>query len=697
MATLLHRARSTRFAALAALALLALAAPAAASADTWPTFHHDNTHSGVSSETAINTATAASLGVNWQVNTGSQARTSPIIAHSTALNQDLVYEGSDNGVVSAYNAQSGARVWWHKVGATVNSSPAVSGTKLWFGSSDKYLYALNANTGAQLCRYYTGGVISASPVVTGGVVYFGDNGLTGGDDGGSFWAINASNCTLKWKFTSFGNPVGSQPLVGSWSPPATATTAAGQALVIFGSSSPEGAVYALDANTGALVWRLETQHFDLDEDVGAGPTVSAPGVNGLADGAVYVAGKDNIFYALNLRTGAELWEYSTRSLDPANTWMRSTAALQGRTLYVGYGAGILALDAVTGAKVWSTQDAGLVTAEFVSSPGLSGPAGQQVVMAGDMNGVFYAFSAATGAKLWSYDTNTLIYASPSFADGAVYVASANGFLYSFVPGGPASGRPSTVLSSPARNAVVTNTDTVVISGSASDDKGVARVDVGVKMNGKWWSAATKAWVPAFTPNPAKLAGPGKPSTAWTFSVPVAAAGGPVVAQADAVDTDGQTDPQPKLVPFTVTSLGNPPDTTITTPTLAQVFFFPNGRNSFPITIAGTATDTLGAHPGVKKLLLTVLNIEHAEYYCGPAGCPGLPGVFWRAKFISFSATLASPNATSTNWTTTFPTYDHPHKYRIAAWAIDLDGQADTSKAQVQRICVRDPGDLSPCV
>ena len=59
--------------------------------------------------------------------------------------------------------------------------------------------------------------------------------------------------------------------------------------------------------------------------------------------------------------------------------------------------------------------------------------------------------------------------------------------------------------------------------------------------------------------------------------------------------------------------------------------------------------------------------------------------------------LITACATITNWTTTFPTYDHPHKYRIAAWATDLDGQQDTSKAQVQRICVRDPGDLSPCV
>src|SRR5262249_49287721 len=151
------------------------------------------------------------------------------------------------------------------------------------------------------------------------------------------------------------------------------------------------------------------------------------------------------------------------------------------------------------------------------------------------------------------------------------------------------------------------------------------------------------------------------------SFPVPAAGGPVTAQADAVDAGGQTDPTPVLVPFTETALGNPPETTITTPVFKQVFFFPNGRNSFPITIAGTATDTAGTKPGVKKVQVTVLNIEHAEYYCGPAGCPGLPGVFWRAQFISFLATLVTPNATSTSWQTSFPTYDHPHKYRITAW------------------------------
>src|SRR5262249_1931046 len=161
-------------------------------------------------------------------------------------------------------------------------------------------------------------------------------------------------------------------------------------------------VYALDASTGTLVWRFATQQFAADEDVGAGPTISAPGVNGIEAGAVYVAGKDNIMYALDLTTGAELWEYSTRAIDPADTWMRSTGALSGRTLYVGYGAGVIALDAVTGVKVWTTQDRGITTAEVISSPAIAGPAGARVLMVGDMRGVVYALNPVNGALLWKY-------------------------------------------------------------------------------------------------------------------------------------------------------------------------------------------------------------------------------------------------------------------------------------------------------
>jgi hypothetical protein len=83
------------------------------------------------------------------------------------------------------------------------------------------------------------------------------------------------------------------------------------------------------------------------------------------------------------------------------------------------------------------------------------------------------------------------------------------------------------------------------------------------------------------------------------------------------------------------------------------------------------------------------NAVAGEYYCGPGGCPGDPTHVWTTKFVSILATLASPGAVSTTWTSSFQTYDHPHNYAITAWAIDRNGERDPTNANVHPICVRD--------
>jgi outer membrane protein assembly factor BamB len=253
--------------------------------------------------------------------------------------------------VTAVDGATGDRVWSFRAGADINSSPAVFRGVLYIGSSDHRLYALDATTGARLCSFDTGGVISSSPVAVdtaaGVVVYVGDNGIGGSNDGGHVWAINgvdpnaAGDCSLKWSFEDFGSPPGSQPNAGMWSPPAYAVDRNGRALLIAGSSSPDNAAYAFDALTGQVVWRFQPQFFFADGDVGAGPTISPPGVNGFADGVAYIIPKTGILYAVNLTTGAKLWEFSIRADAPvSNGPTRSTPALVDDRLYLGYGSGV---------------------------------------------------------------------------------------------------------------------------------------------------------------------------------------------------------------------------------------------------------------------------------------------------------------------------------------------------------------------
>ena len=416
------------------LAGLTVGVPSAFAGD-WTMFHHDIHHGGGTSETAVGASNASTLAQKWAFNAGSAIDSSPAIVKNTATGKTVAYFGTNAGTVDAVDTATGTLLWSYATGKRVDASPAVSGNDVFVGSWNESFYELNATTGAKICSFKTTGHIESSPVVVNGVAYFGDEGPTGADDGGSLWAINTKGCTLKWKYNAWGQPAGSEPKAGVWSPPAYATTATGANLVVVGSSSPEGAVYAFNASSGARVWRFRTQQFGSDEDVGAGPTISTPGAL-FPSGAVYVSGKDNMVYALNLATGAKLWQFSIRTDEPSlysTGEPRSTAALVGNNLYLGWGEGLYDLNATTGAKIWNTQVVDGPTTEIISSPAVSGAAGDQVVISGDVGGNIYAWNATTGMTLKTITTGGSILGSTAISYGVVYVPSADDHLYAYAP------------------------------------------------------------------------------------------------------------------------------------------------------------------------------------------------------------------------------------------------------------------------
>jgi outer membrane protein assembly factor BamB len=699
------RSKSGAVLVAAAVALAAAAASgvvlAAGNPADWPMYHHDAGHSGVAADTSLGAAAAPKLVPLWLNNTGAAAYTSPAVVHDSVLGKTVIYVGNQVGTLSAYDAVSGERLWATDLPEALQSSPAVVDGVVYIGSSDHYLYAFNARTGAQLCRFNTGGTVSASPLVVdpdgnGLVVYAGDTALSG-NDGGHIWGINAvdpnaaANCSRRWVFSGFDDPK-----AGSWSPPAFARDANSRPLVVVGSSSPDNAVYALDARTGQRVWRFQTQEYAVDNDVGDGPTISAPGVNGFAHGVVYVSGKDRIAYALDLTTGAKIWQFRMRDDSPTtHSGGRSTAALVGNRIYLGDALGMYALNATTGAKLWKSQDVGPATQEILSAPAVSGAAGDQAVFAGDLSGKVLGFSAANGTRRFTHQTGALIYGSPAVADGRLYITSSDGFLYAFGVNSSGNAPPTTTITTPAAGASIPHpVGSLALVGTASDDTGVARVRVAVLRDSgnAWWNAVTGKWQQIFTTADATLSAPGATNTGWHSNFTPPSSGGAFTVQAEAIDAAGRRASVLSIVRFAVSPAGNPPDTTITSPAGHSVYHFPSGvRQSFVIPISGTAVDSGGAHPGIAEVRVSIKNVEHSEYYCGPGGCAGDPTHLWSTKFASVPAKLASPGAVSTGWTSSFPTYDHPHNYAINAWAIDRDGERDPINANAHPICVRDPG------
>jgi outer membrane protein assembly factor BamB len=145
---------------------------------------------------------------------------------------------------------------------------------------------------------------------------------------------------------------------------------------------------------------------------GANPTfflLSSPAV---VNGVVYYGSDDGNVYALNASTGAKLWSFATRNK------VESSPAVVNGVVYVGSEDGnVYALNASTGAKLWSFATGSSVD----SSPAV-------------VNGVVYvgsgidvlALNASTGAKLWSFAVTGGVLSSPAVVNGVVYFG-ANGF------------------------------------------------------------------------------------------------------------------------------------------------------------------------------------------------------------------------------------------------------------------------------
>ena len=430
-------------------ALVVATAPRLAQANSfspWPAFQHDPLHSGVTADTSVGASNASALALKWRTLVGGSGKkppnvaTSPAIVYNQTLGKTLAYvgsEGSTSSALVAVDTASGAVVWKYSVSTKIWASPAVDSNTVYFAGRNT-LYALNATTGKLQCSFNARGDIFSSPTVaavdtTGPVVFFGDTGTSESQNAGHEWAINgvgntAGNCTKKWVFNAFLNKGANGSNTGVWSPAAVASDASGRQLVVFGSSQPDDAVYALKAKTGAEVWRFQTAVLGSDDDVGAGPTIGAPGVNGFSGGVVYLDGKDTIEYAVSLLTGKEVWEFNMGADSGIVVNCQSTAALVGGLVIVPEGPYLYALNAVSGTRTWRTAAA---SSDYLSSPAVSGGSGNQVAFIGDLSGVEHGYRVSDGTEVFSDTAGTSITSSAAEAGGLVLLGSNDDRLYAF--------------------------------------------------------------------------------------------------------------------------------------------------------------------------------------------------------------------------------------------------------------------------
>lgn len=191
----------------------------------------------------------------------------------------------------------------------------------------------------------------------------------------------------------------------------------------------DGRFYALDPRTGATVWEFSSGRCSW-----ASPAVS--------DGLVFetflghtpsckIANStenDGEVIAFDAQSGRIRWRARIGSTE-------SSPLVVGTRVIVGDWSGeVVALDAQTGAVVWRYRTGGAIKGSAAAADGR--------VYIGSYDAHLYALDAETGRLLWRASSQPRIgssgtfYATPSVAYGRVYIGSTDGKVYSY---GAASG------------------------------------------------------------------------------------------------------------------------------------------------------------------------------------------------------------------------------------------------------------------
>jgi outer membrane protein assembly factor BamB len=178
----------------------------------------------------------------------------------------------------------------------------------------------------------------------------------------------------------------------------------------------DGALYAVDAQTGALRWRAPV-----------GDTLVA-GTPAVADNVVYVAARGHGLMALDLRTGTPLWTVDTR------VPVRAPPLVVGSLLFVAAGANdLLCLDRQTGAEYWQfkSEDAFASFWPTQGQPAVTTDDGGLVFVALGASTEFNALRLTTGRKAWEHTVDSRMVGAPVYDRqfGLVFVTTWAGYVY----------------------------------------------------------------------------------------------------------------------------------------------------------------------------------------------------------------------------------------------------------------------------
>jgi len=290
--------------------------------------------SGTANKSYGNLALSQSPSRIWTASVAGSSNTRRLAA-SPVIGGGRLYVMDTEGAVTAFDADSGAKIWSKSFRVSGDGSQTVFGGGVSFDNGRVYLTtgfgevaALDASNGDQLWKVQPAGPLRGSPTIGFNSVYV----MT---QDNQIHALNAADGTALWAES------GSVEQAGVFG---VAAPAAGQGTVIAGYSSGELVAYRYE--NGRTLWSDALARTSISTEVGSLSDVDADPI--IDRGQVYALGQGGRMAAYELLSGQRIWELNLAGI--------STPAVAGEWVFtLTDDAQLLAIARNSGKVRWMTQ------------------------------------------------------------------------------------------------------------------------------------------------------------------------------------------------------------------------------------------------------------------------------------------------------------------------------------------------------
>jgi outer membrane protein assembly factor BamB len=313
-----------------------------------------------------------------------------LLEFSPIVVRGMLYFIDKDGLFYALDARKGNVQWKRDLGTLSASSPAYSEGAVFAVTLDPgQAVAMRARDGKVLWRRPFPSRSESSPVV------FGKRVVVGTEDG-TVYALNRETGAIDWQVDTAGAVKGGLALNDG---------------TLYGANYA-GEVFAINAANGDVRWMSSTQGLSFDR---GGPVYSTPAV---AFGRVFLGSIDNRVYSFDAETGEIAWSHSTGDWAYPGPAVADTERAEP-TVYIGSkDQNFYALDAKTGDVRWQKDVGGIVlgAASVIGEVVYVGVIGPNIGTLG--------FDAKTGKKVFEHELGEY---NPAISDGRrLYLTGASG-------------------------------------------------------------------------------------------------------------------------------------------------------------------------------------------------------------------------------------------------------------------------------